>query len=1094
LVAAVGLIGTAGVAFGFEIVNVTPLFTTADNLGGAPSSLSLHGDTLVAGTRSMDGLVTVFRNTAGWTTEQVIPPAAANAGFGEAVDVHGGVLAAANNSLLGVDAVHVFRRSGVWELEQPPITNQGNSQFGHSVSVGDDLLAVGAPFWTDAGGTVTNPAVYLYEFDGSVWAPNGLLQPSFGQTCGPTSFFGYDLDLVGNVLVVGAQSDALGTCPGTFTTGEGSVSVWVYSSGTWAQSGNRLRASDPDAQDHFGTSVATTGNSILVGANGDDAAGTGAGAAYLFEQVNGVWTETKKFTATEGQFFGSSVAIADTGAGLRVVVGGAGSAYVFERTPSGAWTETRVDMERLGYTNSGNLGTSVAALGSLVALGGTGIDPQGFVIDSPVISPQPVPDSYVTQEDTLLSALAGGIPAGVLDNDADPRGDGLTARLLTAVENGTLVLDPNGSFVYTPDANFNGSDSFVYEACDPDGICSSANVDINVTAVPDPPLAVDDTAAIVANTPVAIDVLANDSDPDLDSLSISAFDATTANDGTVSLSADDELVYNPPAGFVGADTFSYTASDGGLTDSALVTVTVEPDLSPPSADDDTATTPEDAAVAIDVLANDLDNDGTIDPSSVTISTPPASGTASVQSDGTVLYTPASDFNGSDQFVYQVCDNDSLCDTALVTVSVTPVNDAPIASDDAVTTEEGVAVTIPVMANDTAGPADEDQALEVAIVTFPTSGLANVNLDGSIIYTPDPGFSGTDSFTYSACDSEALCDEATVTVTVEAASGCDITGTDASEELVGTAGPDLICALGGNDTIDGLGGNDTIYGGSGNDVIEGGAGNDLLHGEDGHDRLVGGIGNDFLDGGPNPFVVLPDGWRDPTTGDRAGYGESPNGVTVNLATGTASGWGTDTLVGIENVFGSAFNDVLTGNDAPNVLWGDSGSDVISGSAGMDRIYGGDDAGGADSGDSISGGTAADWIDAGSGADSVTGNQGDDVIFGGQGNDDLQGNDGNDEILGGLGGDLIFGFAGNDSIWGEEGNDTLFGGAGNDRISGGSGADLIGGGFGNDRLWAASPGTVDASSDALNGNEGRNTCTGSLSVDSFVNCNRIRREPS
>ena len=91
------------------------------------------------------------------------------------------------------------------------------------------------------------------------------------------------------------------------------------------------------------------------------------------------------------------------------------------------------------------------------------------------------------------------------------------------------------------------------------------------------------------------------------------------------------------------------------------------------------------------------------------------------------------------------------------------------------------------------------------------------------------------------------------------------------------------------------------------------------------------------------------------------------------------------------------------------------------------------------------------------------------------------------------DEISGLLGADEIGGEEGSDQLFGGADIDRLFGGSGADVLGGGNGNDQLWAAASGQIDASADALNGNQGTNTCTGSLSLDSFFNCGTIREEP-
>jgi len=158
----------------------------------------------------------------------------------------------------------------------------------------------------------------------------------------------------------------------------------------------------------------------------------------------------------------------------------------------------------------------------------------------------------------------------------------------------------------------------------------------------------------------------------------------------------------------------------------------------------------------------------------------------------------------------------------------------------------------------------------------------------------------------------------------------ITGTTGDDVLRGTAGRDVIVGLGGLDIIRGGGGSDVICGGAGNDRLFGGNGDDRVFGEGGDDLVLGQRGDDTLDGGGGT--------------DKAWYATSPNPVVVDLATGTASGDGTDALSGFEYLVGSRFGDVLRGDDGNNVLWGLAGDDTLGGGPGKDllRAAGGDDA--------------------------------------------------------------------------------------------------------------------------------------------------------
>ncbi|MFN8105308.1 MAG: Ig-like domain-containing protein [Acidimicrobiia bacterium] len=269
--------------------------------------------------------------------------------------------------------------------------------------------------------------------------------------------------------------------------------------------------------------------------------------------------------------------------------------------------------------------------------------------------------------------------------------------------------------------------------------------------------AVEDVATTTEDTYVDIDVLGNDiGELDRSSLTIT----TPAALGTAEIGTDHTIRYTPNPNLSGTDTFGYRVCDtDGACDTAAVTVTVIAVNDPPTAADDTATTPANTPILIPVLANDTDVDG--DPLAVTDPGDPDHGTTTVV-DAAIRYSPDEGYAGSDTFTYTVADADGATDTATVTVTVDPPpNQPPDAQDDSATTGVGTPVVVDVLANDSDPDSD---TLTVATVDDPASGSAGT--DGTHIqYTPDPGFSGTDSFTYTVADGHGGTDTATVTVTV-----------------------------------------------------------------------------------------------------------------------------------------------------------------------------------------------------------------------------------------------------------------------------------------------------------------------------------------
>ena len=412
-------------------------------------------------------------------------------------------------------------------------------------------------------------------------------------------------------------------------------------------------------------------------------------------------------------------------------------------------------------------------------------------------APVTQPDVATTEEDTPIEVR-------VLENDFDDACSGPPCRptlvnigQVTQPANGTVSIDRNpgrrpDTVTYTPRSNFFGPDTFTYTAFDFSGVESSpTTVTITVTPVNDAPNAVDDAATTKEDSAVTIAVLANDTDIEGDALSVTSL--IQPAHGTATL-AGDAVTYTPNADFNGTDQFTYRAQDASATSSpATVTITVTPVNDAPNAVNDAATTKEGNAVTIAVLANDTDVDG--DVLSVTSLTEPAHGTATLAGNA-VTYTPNADFNGTDQFTYSARDASTTSSPATVTITVTPVNDAPNAVNDTATTKEDNAVTIAVLANDTDAEGD---ALSVTSLTQPAHGTAAV-AGNAVTYTPNADFNGTDHFTYSARDASATSSSATVTITVTPVNDAPKAVNDAATTKEGNA---VTIAVLANDTdVDG----------------------------------------------------------------------------------------------------------------------------------------------------------------------------------------------------------------------------------------------------------------------------------------------------
>ncbi|MCV7047129.1 tandem-95 repeat protein, partial [Mycobacterium frederiksbergense] len=292
-------------------------------------------------------------------------------------------------------------------------------------------------------------------------------------------------------------------------------------------------------------------------------------------------------------------------------------------------------------------------------------------------APVTVDDSFTTDEDTVLTG-------NVLTNDSDVDGDTLTATLVDGPTNGTLTLNTDGSFTYTPAANYSGADSFSYTATDGTATSSIAIVSITINPVNDTPVTVDDSFSTDEDTQLTGNALTNDSDVDGDTLTTALVDGPA--NGTLTLNTDGSFTYTPDTDFNGADSFTYTATDGTATSSiATVSITVNEVNDAPVAVGDTVSTDEDTQLTGNVLTNDSDIDG--DTLTATLVTGPTNGTLTLNPDGSFTYTPTTNYTGADSFTYTATDGTATSPVATVSITVNPVNDTPVTVDDSFSTDE-----------------------------------------------------------------------------------------------------------------------------------------------------------------------------------------------------------------------------------------------------------------------------------------------------------------------------------------------------------------------------------------------------------------------
>ncbi len=346
-------------------------------------------------------------------------------------------------------------------------------------------------------------------------------------------------------------------------------------------------------------------------------------------------------------------------------------------------------------------------------------------------------------------ALAEDTEAALTLGASDAEEDSLSYSIASAPAKGVLIGTPP-NLTYRPAANQTGSDSFTFRAFD--GVLHSApaTVSIAISPVNDPPAAAAKSVTVIEDTATGIALPGTDVDGD----TLSYIIVSPPGKGTLSGSGANRS-YQPAANATGSDSFTYKVSDGSMESApATVSITITPVNDPPVATPRTATTAEDTAVPVVLAGTDVEGASL----SFAIASPPANGSLS-GSPPNLTYTPKANFHGADSFTFRVNDGSANSAAAAVGITVTPVNDAPVANSRSISTGRNTAVAATLTATDVEG-----NALTYTVLSQPANGT----LGGSppnLTYTPENGYTGSDSFTFRASDGTLNSGTATITISV-----------------------------------------------------------------------------------------------------------------------------------------------------------------------------------------------------------------------------------------------------------------------------------------------------------------------------------------
>ncbi len=734
-------------------------------------SAAIDGNTIVVGADGQDGgpvntgAAYVFTLQANWEPEALPLPEGADAG-----DLRGSVALYGNTLVVGAPEADVCpitvpisdtgvayvytRRSAGWEQDAMLCAPnpQAGDHFGYAVAVYSTTIVVGA-----YGDGSSAGAAYVFEYNSTLkgglddWSQVGTLGASGGQA---GDGFGYSVAVNASTIVVGAPwaDDAETDAGAAYVFGNSPT----LNSGLddWSQVGT-LGSENPQANGQYGFALGMGNGLLAVGAPGEDQGGStpvpDAGVVYVYQSGPGMslagvdpapedWSQVGTLGAGDGagqgDGFGQAVALE----GNRLVVGapdedGAGDvltdtgiAYVFTITPTLLLAGTSPAPDDWSQVGTLGVGSEGDGFGSALALSS-----QALIVGAPFA------DLVATE--TITDA--GAAYAFVFDADSwyflqtlrssDSQVAGHFGSLVAVDGEWAAVGAPNEDGDPFAPLTDTGA-AYTFDLVLPNGA----------------PVVLDDSSAAVADgTGYLVDVLANDSDPNNDPLVITAVGAPAHG---VAVDLDLHVVYTPTLGFSGSDSFTYTVTDGnGGYATGLVTVLVTNLL---VAEDMAFNTPEDIAFSDQLEASGAGNSVL----TFTWHTLPLHGVLNIAASGTFTYTPGLDYVGMDGFTFTVSDG-ALTDTGRVDITVTAVNDAPLADDQAIATVEDIH-SIGLL---TAIDVDNDP-LTYLPGAAPQHGEVNITSGGVFTYTPTQDYYGIDQFTFVVSDG-VLTDTGQVDVTV-----------------------------------------------------------------------------------------------------------------------------------------------------------------------------------------------------------------------------------------------------------------------------------------------------------------------------------------
>ena len=654
---------------------VVHLFTDTPDPGGGPSSwteaarltpsdpdsddnfgfsVALDGARLLVGAPSRDataeddGAVYAFaRSDAVWSERERLtaPTPAAGEHFGAAVALDGddAVVGAPGRDGDSRDQGAAFAfayAAGGWTHAQtltiPAGEEHNDAEFGAAVALDAGTLAVGAPRNPSPEGN--QGLVYTFSGDDGAWAPRQTL---IAHDASRGARVGAAVAVSGTAVVAGAPDDDISTGARLTHPMQGSVTAW-----------DEFVATDDAYTTDQGVPLNVPAPGVLANdsnpSDGTLSAQLASGPAHgtLALNVDGSFTYVPAADFSGADAFSYRAQLGTTSSNLATVTitvrprptAGPDSYSTPQDTPLAVTAPTGV----LANDTSGSGGALTARLVGSPTHGTVSLNADGSFTYAPAagysgpdaftytandggldslpatvtltVTPKPPPpaanpDAYSTGQDTPLTVTA---PTGVLANDAVGGGGALTAALVGGPAHGTLTLNPDGSFSYTPTAGYNGLDAFTYAATNSAG-SAQATVSLTVTAPPPPPTATADDYTVDQDTVLVVTapegVLANDTSGSGGPLTAAPVSGPTH--GTLTLNANGSFTYTPAAGYNGPDTFRYRASDGAGSAQADVAIDVRPPqpvVIPPTANPDSYATgqgtPLTVTAATGVLAND----------------------------------------------------------------------------------------------------------------------------------------------------------------------------------------------------------------------------------------------------------------------------------------------------------------------------------------------------------------------------------------------------------------------------------------------------------------------------------------------------------